>query len=396
VRVIKKIIFLIIFLAVPLLSSCWDSVEIEKRAFDTAITIDAVEEENDTGKNPNLQLTAQLVVPSGIQTPSSQEVSNNVAFRNISEVNKSLNYSYQQLSKLANRKLSSQHLQVIIISEKVIRQKEVLNRIIDVFVRGQNMRRGMLFAVAKDHAAELLNIAPQHTRLPSYYISTLMENDESGEAVPPLTIGNLQEYLIGDISFAAPLLSAYSEQQSILNSGAAVYNSYEKRMVGTLTDEEAKGLYLILGELATGALPIPIDENMMVVRLHEVNSSIKLIQSDLPNLQFQINISASAELVESYIDNTPFDINELEPIIEEEVKNIVEKTIEKSQKELKTDILLFQAHLEGHHFKLWNKIKNNWEQGEHYFSKSDIVLNVDIKAASKGSTINVTRGGEKP
>ncbi|WP_138419391.1 Ger(x)C family spore germination protein [Aquibacillus sediminis] len=380
-----------LFCALLLLTGCWDSVEVEERAFIYGATVDLSDQQ--TEQNQQLILTDQVVVPSGIGT-STTEGGQEQAYRNISITGENINHMNTQLSKKANRTLFAQHLEVLIFSEEVTKQPEVFENSLDVFTRGQEMRRGMKVAVANGKASALLDIKPEHIKLPSQYIETLLENQRSSEVAKPLRLDDLHKYLFLDFSFVIPYLSI-SDDKNIEHNGVAVFNGNERVVVGRLDGELTKGRNFLTGEAEFGTMMIPVDDSKSdsksVVQFTEVNSDLQLVNNDKNNLQFEIKMDVAGNITETSSKTNPFEnLDTYSKALEKSIKQLTERTIEQAQNELQTDIFKLNVYLRGNHYKLWQSIKDDWDTGENYFSKSDIDVKVNGTVEHSGNTIYST------
>src|SRR5690606_12576079 len=112
----KYIKMLFILVQCVVLIGCWDSVEIEDRAFTYGIAID-LEDKGMDGKF-QIRLTNQVIAPGGFSAVNGgggQE-----AYRNISRVGTSLYEINYDFLKQANRSLNAQHLQIILMSDELL------------------------------------------------------------------------------------------------------------------------------------------------------------------------------------------------------------------------------------------------------------------------------------
>ena len=173
----KYIKMLFILVQCVVLIGCWDSVEIEDRAFTYGIAID-LEDKGMDGKF-QIRLTNQVIAPSGFSSVNGgggQE-----AYRNISRIGKSLYEINYEFLKQANRNLNAQHLQIILMSEELLKEPGMLNKLFDSFIRGREMRRGIKLAVSKGKAKDYFDIKPEHIKVPVDYIGHLIDVQSQSE-----------------------------------------------------------------------------------------------------------------------------------------------------------------------------------------------------------------------
>ncbi|WP_102029138.1 Ger(x)C family spore germination protein [Salirhabdus sp. Marseille-P4669] len=386
-----KVIMIVVLCTV--LSSCWDSIELEDRAFTYGIAIDLVNKGADD--NVEIMLTNQVIAPSGFSTIGGGGGGSEEAFRNISRTGKSLFQINQDFSKQTNRTVNAQHLQVILISEELLREPKILNKLFDTFIRGHEMRRGIKVATTNGQAKELFTIKPEHIKVPVDYIARLLEVQSFSETIYPIRIGDIQEDLITNMSFPIPHLKILDEK-NIEYDGVSVFNSTNKNIVGNLTSEETKGFNFLTGRVKSGTVIFQYKGNQLVARDIRGKAKIKLKNKDKQNLSFAIDISLFANLGENYGPYNTYHIRQYGKPLEDEIKRIVESTINKLQQELNTDIIGLNKYLRGRHYSLWQSIKDDWEQGENYFQKSKIKVNVNVSMKNEGNAINTSEDRKGP
>ncbi|WP_182200009.1 Ger(x)C family spore germination protein [Paraliobacillus salinarum] len=371
-------------LSLLLLTGCWDSVELEERAFIYGVAVDLA---NDSTKNDyQLRLTDQLVVPSGINT-TSEGVTNQKAYRNLSKSGDNLFDINNKISKQENRTMFAEHLEVIIFSEEVVMQPDLFKKSLDVFTRTQDMRRGIKVAISKGKANALLEIVPEDVKLPSEYISTLLENQRSAEVSYPLRLGDLNEYLLMELSFVMPYLYILDDE-SIENDGVAVFNGKKGGIVGILNGTLTKGRNIITGDANSGTISISADDTKFTAELIDNKSKINLVNEKKNNLKFQLEVEVTGIISETADKNNPFTNSEAyEEELVKKISSLIKQTIEKAQNELQTDIFKINVYLRNHHYTLWESIKENWDTGENYFRQSDISVDVDVTIEHSGNTL---------
>ncbi|WP_028782243.1 Ger(x)C family spore germination protein [Thalassobacillus devorans] len=373
--------FLLIFL-----TGCWDYEEIEERAFIYGLAIDMAE--NHSSTLPAIKMTDQVIVPSGTGTsPSQTGGGNQPAYRNLSISGTSLVEINDDISKMASRTLFSKHLQVIIISEEVARQPKLLPKLLDIFTRGQQMRRGIKVAISQGDASSLLDIKPEHSKVPAEYINFLLENQKHAETIKALRIGKMQEYFLSELSFNIPFLYIINEK-NIENDGMAVFNGRQGKMIGTVTGEEAKSRNLVTGEARSGNLVVDIGDEQATFEIKGTDSNFRLINKNKANPDLEVNIEVEASLNENFNTTNPKNkLSKYEKFVEEKVRTLAEESISKAQHELKTDIFDIGTYLHGHHYPYWQSIKADWDSGENIFSKSNFKVKVNATIKHSGNTL---------
>lgn len=385
-----SVLFILPFLLV--LTGCWDDIELEERGFLAGVAVDLAE---GGGEEEMFEVTMQLVVPSGLGS-STQGAGGDKAYRNLSQTGRSLFEINQSVGRQANREINIEHLDVVILSTEVASKKELFDNVVDVFIRQQNMRRGISIALVEGKAKSLLDLETEHEKLPARYIDTLMEYKENAFTIQPVRLGDLQEKMLESRSFVIPILSVFANN-SINYSGVAVFRGETNELVEVIRKEDVEGRNFIVGENFEGAMPLEIEGDLITFLVQRGNSSVKLINDDKENLGFHVDIQLSARIVE-YLGKKDLskmeNLNLVKRALEKKVKTISESSIKKIKDDLQVDILDLDYYLKMHHYKLWEKVKDNWDTGENYFSKSDIQVKVNVDITDPGNSYRIIKEGE--
>lgn len=361
-----------------LLTGCWDNVEIEERAFIYGLAIDR------TQGNTNdaiIELTAQLIVPEQFVTTGGGGASG-PAFRNLTASGQTIFDINREMFKQANRVTDPTHLEVVLFSEDVAKEPKLFQQLLDVFLREKDMRRGIKIAITSGKAADLLTVVPEHEKIPAQYISKLLEQKKNLEILNVVKIGDIQNKLLENQSFALANLKVISPTVVIYN-GVSVYNAHKNQIVGTLTGDHAKGLSFISGKKHTGTINVDVDGKKATVELTKIKYSNSLIDDKPSNLQFSIKIDVRGTIAEQLGTENVMDQQvhqKFEDALKKEIEKISKGTIDTLQNDLQTDVIALGGYLNQYHPKLWRSIKNDWDGGKNYFSQSkiDVTANVTI------------------
>lgn len=375
----------IFIISAILLSGCWDQIEIEQRAFISVVAIDATD-------NPGeVKFTEQLVNPENISTIAAGG-GQGKPFRNLSSTGRSLFEINQEIAKKASRVLDTTHLDAIIFSEEIMKQPGAFKDYFDLFFRSKTMRRGIKIAVSSGDAWELLEVEAEHEKIPGEYIIELLENKEDLNVVDLIRIGDIDEKLYSKMSFPMAQIKKKSDRE-IDYSEIAIYNGPQERMIGTLKDDEAKGLSFIRGMKNNGAITGTLDNEEITVEIGSIKSKFTLVNPDPKQMKFALDIKMTASLAEQAGWNDFFKrevLTELERASKRKVEEMVKSAIKRLQEDFRTDAMGLGEYLHHYHPKIWKKIEGDWEEGANYFSNSEINLNVKLTIAEPGSINRTT------
>lgn len=393
----KKLILLICSL--PLIAGCWDSIELEERGFVTGISIDLANKENgapsdehkeEQSENKKFQLTQQLINPSNLgleQGKNSNSMTS--SFRNLSQTGDTIIEMNRDMIKQAGRRTNVTHLNVVLFSEDVAKEEHLFADLMDIFLREKEMLRSVKIAITKGQSGNYLNILPENEKIPSKYISKILENQSNLEIAQPLTVGDVQTYLLSKQSFIIPLIDQVNET-TVNYEGLSVYSGQKHKIVGTLTGNEAKGMNLIHTKDQTGTINLQIDNHDVTFEILEVESKISLKKKSKNPLQFQISINVESGIAEQYgsLDiMTEKNYKKLQKALEKEIKRYASDTVSILQHDLQTDVIGFNNYLSERHYTFWQSIKDDWEDGENYFQKSEVQITVNATIEKPGNII---------
>ena len=299
----------------PLIAGCWDNIEVEERGFVTGIAIDLAnneenasqttsneqsgkeqksqqqqqqqpnskeqqqqkqnetplqtdervlnhqkDEDNDQKENNKLKLTQQLLNPSSLGSQQSGSTdSNSPSFRNLSQIGETIIEMNRDMVKQAGRSTNVTHLNVVLFSDAVAKKELLFAKLMDIFFREKEMLRSVKIAITKENASDYLSILPENEKLPSKYLSKVLENKSNLDIAEPLTIGDVQSYLLTDRSFIIPYINKVNET-TVNYDGLSVYSGSQKKIVGYLVGDEAKGVNFIQNRNQTGTINTKVED----------------------------------------------------------------------------------------------------------------------------------------
>lgn len=384
-----KMRHLFILLWIPLLvclAGCWDSMEIEERAFVSGVAVDKADTNNEGNK---LKMMTQIVIPNGlVSLPNNNGTGK--SYRNVSDQGKT---SYEIKSAIEEKEdgiLDNSHIEMVIVSDELVKDDYKLSDITDVFMRESGMNRDIILAVADGSAEDLLGIDSENVKLPSQYITQLITSNYNLVNRKPERVGDLQYYFIKDRSFILPYLKNANSETGIELSGVAVFDGEEHKMAGTLKGEELSGLVLTRPSF-TETLIVDFKGRLASFTIPDGRTDIKLLNRDPENLHFQLDVFLTGDLVEAF-KGTDFikeeNMDELKKTLRLEAEKVMTKTIRKVRDEYGLDVLELHEFLFRKHPDIWKQVEKEWEKGKNYFSDVKITLNINVTIREPGNTVD--------
>ncbi|KRF31764.1 Ger(x)C family spore germination protein [Paenibacillus sp. Soil787] len=388
---------LVILLLLPMLTGCWDRLEIEDRAVVLAIAIDEAkpEEANESSnatqilKDPKskkglIRITVQIAVPGRIPLgtggtgggPSGQK-----PVWVLSSVGTTINDSLMNLQQQLADRLFLGHLRVIVVSE-VMARKGIENEK-DFFRRQPQVRRTVWMVVSKGKASDIMRATPQLERVPTLYLVATLDHAKE--------MGKLPNNFLG-VFFSAssakgqegslPYLDLKKES-NIEIAGLAYFKG--DKMEGITTPLQI-GHFMAMKQINPGGYSvithIPGSETSVIFQSTHRKARIT---TEIINGKIHAKVVSQIEgdLREKSDENltiTKETIKKLEQAIEKDGKIGFEKLIHQTQKE-GCDIFGFGEDVRAFHPWYWNKeikTKKKWE--EMYKEMSvEVSLHINIR-----------------
>lgn len=393
---IKRLTVLVICIVV--LTGCWDKIDIEQRSFVYGIAIDLSDEHSD--ETPEIELTQQFIIPENITATGTSAGGTGPPYQNVTGTGHTVFEINRKIMRKENLKTDVSHLKVVLFSEELAKEPHLYEEFLDVFLREKEMRRGIKTAIASGKAQELLTVSPENEKIPAQYINGLLDNPQKFEVLDLVVIGDLQEKLFNKISFPLPLLTVKTEngEKLIDYEGIAAYNGHKRQVVGNIKGDASKGLSFIRGEKNTGTINISIDKGASTLEILKLKTRISMENKEIDQLKFTVKVDIEGSLAEQFGTanlQDPKVAQKFEEAFEKKAEMKMQKAIDQLQNDFQTDALNINSYLSRYHPKVWKEVKDDWDYGENYFSKSEITTNVNVTIGKPGSINRSTESGGK-
>ncbi|MGA4718639.1 Ger(x)C family spore germination protein [Fictibacillus nanhaiensis] len=375
----KRCYILSLLLITSLLQGC-GAREIEKKAFVIGVGIDQVDSDDDTSQ-PVMNGTFQVAVPRSLKP----EVTNEKAYQNFQDKGHDLSEQISRIAQYSNKELYFAHNQIILVSDKVAKQPQRMERLLDFFVRHEDIRRSVRVFITKGNTKRYLNVE-NNEKLPSIYIDTLSANVQNhSRAASIKRLGDLQEDLLAHRSFVLPVLN-YKSTEEIKIGGAAIIKGESSRLAHILNEKDTEAMNILKGEFQKGMLFFELDDDLYIYKIDRSKSKIKLVPTANGQLTFTITVSVEGEIqeVNKKMDTRTISAKRAKKEVEKQIAMKTEQFIKTLQTQYKTDVLGLGVYMEKHHHKEWLKLKKNWETGENHFSQVKINTHIHTTISSAG------------
>ncbi|MFZ5827711.1 MAG: Ger(x)C family spore germination protein [Bacillota bacterium] len=358
---------LLALLVIPLLSGCWNKMEIEEGAYALAIGIDR-------GEELPYSVTVQIAKPGAIAGQEGGGGEEKPAVLSTVEA-PSLSSALSMLNGFTGRMVNLHHVRAVFVHEELARE-DGLN-FLDELVRFRQSRQTMFFIVTREKASEFLEeIDAKLAKNPMRYIEELAYNYRRNAMMP--AEGQLNAIISRlDVAYAEPLsyyaalvdeeekresesVSAQAEAgfkagelprkggSNVEMIGAAAFR--QQRMVGVLTGDEVRHLLILQDQFRQAFVSVhdpKMPERYISVQLSR--SRPFQFHADLsgprPRLYGLVSLEAEILGVQSGIDYSEPELQALlETSIARQVREPIDRLIEKTQR-WEADVVGFGRHL---------------------------------------------------
>jgi spore germination protein KC len=388
----------------PLVTGCWDRLEIEERAVILGIGIDEAEpsEEKEEGEishlrgslpSPSgdmLKVTAQVAIPGRIPLGPGEGGGGSGAGQKpvwvLSVVGHTLEDAFNNLQQEIAAQLFFGHLRVIVVSKKLAQSN--LSNISDNLRRNPDVRRTNWMVVSEGRAEDLMKMAPQLERVPTLYLLATMDRAVQMGKLPNAFVGT---FWTADSALGIEPFLPYVklvENGNMQISGLAFFSG--QKMVGHSEPLEI-GAYMGIKGLEPGGYSvltkIPDTETNVTFQVTSRKARTDIaIKNGRP--QFHIKLHNEGNLREKSNENAKLAtkvITKIEDQLSEQADKAYIALIKKTQ-EKGSDIFGFGEYVRAKEPKYWNehiKTKEKWRE---------LYKDVDVKVES---TFSVRRIGGK-
>ncbi|MFD1608644.1 Ger(x)C family spore germination protein [Oceanobacillus luteolus] len=381
-----RILFIIPFLF--LLMGCWSSQELDNSALVHGIGLDKSD-----GK---LRISVEIIKPTGASEQGGGEGGGGNGQHILLERDAdSIIQGTRALIRDAKRRLYFDHARLWVIGEELA--KEDFIGYLDESRRDQMFRLNSYLFITEGNPIDILSTSTLYEDLSSAEIVSALEQTQYIAEYTSVKLYEFYKLIEGPIPNAyMPIIQTKKEKDKTITSldGTAVIRN--DKMVGKLNTHETVGLNVLLNKAKSGGETVSLNEKEKVSV--EIKKSETKIKPTLVGNQLKAHLNI--EIEGTLADNTTkSNINEQWiSKVEKEVSNLAEKyvrlTLDKLQKELKTDISGIGLETYRKYPKQWQNIQSEWNE---IFSNADIIIDVHTNITHQG-LINksINRHHKKP
>lgn len=399
---IRKIFSLVLLVLFSIfLTGCWSSHEIENLAVVDIMGID----QDDSGQ---FELTISIINPAPTQNGIGK-----IRLTTVVETatGKTLYEAVEKLSSTLSKDIYFGNIGIVVVGERAAQNK--MESVLDFLKRDNHIRPYVQLLITREKIIDIIKTDPQLKSSLGTEIHSMVTNRhyKHTEIVKDLSqflkgfSSDTKDSFTGEIRLAEKSGINITEKTKLSEKditkkdkegveqnsgalslqGAAVFK--QKKYIGWLNDQEARGLLLLRGELTHDIIVVTCPK--------EGNGSISIMISQLSSQLsphfiggqpvMDVNIKVDGDILD--IDCPDFNltvdqINQLNIALEEEIKQEIMTVLDKAQKQWQADVFGFGDTIYHHYPDEWNQISSQWRDG----GLSGMKLNISIVA-------NVSRSG---
>lgn len=380
----KKFLKLIIvcFIIIIISSGCWDNMDINDRAFTSAIALDK-------GKDGQIDITLQVLRPNIIKANQEGGTSESSIWTSTTQGETIFEAIRDQL-KIIHRKPFYTHLRLIIIGEELA--KEGIKDALDFFLRDHEVRVTPKIIVTKGlKAKDVIDAGSKLENIPALHIEGILENNIAEAKTVEINLIDVVHELTAahGASVIAAIIAPNKEKleniQDFKIEGSAVL--IKDKLTGYLNILQTRGYLFIKDEVDGGIIVIdnPKEKGKKVsieIIRASGNMDVKIIGEELIlSVEVEIKGSLAEQQGSEDLANEEM-LSELESAVENEIEGNIKNVLEVAQKTYKSDFFGFGNKIYGKYPYYWDEIKDNWNEE---FSKLPIEISIKAKLERTGT-----------
>ena len=390
-----KIIFILLIF---LFTGCYNYRELNNLAITSAVGIDK--------KDGKYYVTTQVINTQKMGSDSTS-IGSQSKFVLYETSGDTLQEAFRQIVLESPKRIYANHLQLIIVGEEVA--KEGVSQIFDFFMRNPESRKQYQMIIARDTTANniLKVLTPLETlssknmldsiQADSKYlgvsekitfedqVKTYLNNKIDMFATTIIIEGNLEEGKNTDI------LKESNPSTKLKINNLAVFR--EDKLQGYLTEKESIAASFLNNTITNTIITFKCDENKYIST--EIMNPKTDFEFEKDKLKVKIKVSAEGNINEVDCDlkiSEPKVISDIERMTQEQIKQSIIETINKVNKEYKSDTFGFLDKIYKSNPKYSYKIQDNWFNEN--LQKLDVQVDVNVSLKGKGNIIMVVPNEE--
>ncbi|MBN2984176.1 Ger(x)C family spore germination protein [Cohnella algarum] len=344
---------LCLLLLLPL-GGCWSEIDPDQITVVSAIGLDPAE-------NGNIAVTVQLMNPT-LPIAAGGGNQQRRPFAIYSANGKTIQDAVELIQLAAKKSLFFPQTQVVLIGETLARRG--LDDFLDFFWREENQNFNSWTLVSRLPAKQMLENASELKAVPAEEWKAFLR----GKWGRPQNVAmQMYQFLprLNQVGFQAVSAgigpAPNPSKKGLMEIGdAAVFRN--DRMVGWLTEDESQIVNWLAGTSSKGRFLIVADGEAASMAMSSIRVRVfPVFRED--RILFKIRLKGAAELKTSTMPiNLAKDRGKLKKLLDEQLTEAIEKTVDKTFKTYKSDIFGFGEVIHRRHPGKWRTLKPQWNE----------------------------------
>ncbi|MFP3420971.1 MULTISPECIES: Ger(x)C family spore germination protein [Bacillus] len=362
------------FLALILLSGCWDSTNIEELNMAIGFAVD----KGDHGHK--LKLSMQVLVPQKID----QETSVKDPTKIIETSGDSIHQIFRTTA-LKSHRIFAQQLRIYLFSQELINENN-FDLVINQFIRDNETRRGSLVFMTSEKPGDMLRISDAGQPASSTLYDISGNTKTTIRMFKPVSLGDISSAMQNNVSFALPKVSV--DQGKLILDGASIIKN--RRFLTNISPLAVQSCNLLTGDAKGGVIEFEYDQSIYSFEIFKLKHNIETHKTANGRYQFDVSVEIDGRLSEDWNKrenafNEKY-LQEIEDVVARRLEKNVNNFVEELQNEIKADICGFYQKASIAYPKDFRKEAKHWDE---IFSESDIRYKANVKIrdfGTKGAT----------
>ncbi|WNS73485.1 Ger(x)C family spore germination protein [Bacillus sp. DTU_2020_1000418_1_SI_GHA_SEK_038] len=389
----KILIMTLLISLVIIVSGCWNRRELNELAIVVGLGIDKSDDQ--------YLVTAQVVNPGEIAKKGGGGGKTPVIV--YQEKGETIFQAIRKITTVAPRKLYFAHQRMLVFGEELA--KEGIGEALDFLSRDPELRTDFYIVVAKDaKAGDVLKILTHLEAIPANKMFTSLETSEKAWAPSvTVTLDKLIADMVsdginpaltgitikGDLEMGETMknLEKTGLNTKLQYQGMALFNN--DKLIGWLNDDDSRGLHYSTGTVksSVGVISCPKGGKIGIEVVRTKADLKAMVKNGEPKGTIKVQVEGNVGDVKCRgLDLKKTEtIYNLEKIGEKALKEVIQSSIEVTQKEFQSDVFGFGEALHRSDPAYWKKVKKEWNQK---FSEMPVTIEVDVKIRQTGTIGN--------
>ena len=378
----KIIIIFQLSICAFILSSCWDGIEINRRAVIFSLGID---KNMDLGQDDHIDYPERYLVSYAIPDMGKVAGNESISKNTVSiETAKSTSFaaSVEKVQTKTQDTINFGHTKAILLGADLLRDEDMMKEIIDALERNMLFARNIPLFAVRNTAQEVMEVKnDQHPMIGLYIMNYVNNKERAVSRYKEALLGNTIRDLRENNAAVIPIIDIIEDGKIEIKGGALLRDF---KLKAWFTPEEIRGILWAEGRVRGAKIPIPVGSSYLSYTVRQQDSKISF-SGDADKIYCKIDITNEGDIGEYYI-NSSHSLTDLENIrdiegkiskrIENETNHLISQT-----KSYDTDVIGLGAELYRQHPKWWDHVGDHWDES---YQNIIVEVTVDTKIRRTG------------